>query len=491
MTREFANLNSVPVSHRWERITNLPDDWETLARPDLDAMLALWLGEKGSLRDQAKVDRLSEKLATLWAIETGLIERLYTIDRGMTETLMDLGLGAIERFRTTGRLTANVARMIEDQRAALDFVFSYIKETRPLSLSYIKELHQLILRNQVDTEAIDGLGRRFRAPLLRGEWKKLPNNPLTPEQTIHEYCPPEFVQEEMENLLSLHHAHDAHGVRPEVEAAWLHHRFTQIHPFQDGNGRIARALSTMVFLKAGFLPLVVRDKEHRGAYISALERGDAGDLSPLVNLFANIQTKDLEDAMTFVREIRGQGIRELATSAANASKRRMQQDEEAIGDVAAHLKDLVRARLEEVAFELKQAFSDAGVTLDCSVRTEDNTNAGWWSRQIISAAQTYRYFADFGRFRHWVQLRLTVVDVDIPRWSIIVSLHHKQSRAGLMAAVMLLTATDAEFGDDRPVMLGSDREFTFGAGSKVSDEAFRTWLGDGLKRLLEDWQSRV
>ena len=61
----------------------------------------------------------------------------------------------------------------------------------------------------------------------------------------------------MDSLIELHRNH--HDVAPEVEAAWLHHRFTQIHPFQE-NGRIARALATLIFVKAE-LPLVVRDSE--------------------------------------------------------------------------------------------------------------------------------------------------------------------------------------------------------------------------------------
>ena len=52
-----------------------------------------------------------------------------------------------------------------------------------------------------------------------------------------------------------------------MEAAWLHHRFVQIHPFQDGNGRIARALSTLIFVKAGWFPLVVRDRIVTGTSI--------------------------------------------------------------------------------------------------------------------------------------------------------------------------------------------------------------------------------
>ena len=46
--------------------------------------------------------------------------------------------------------------------------------------------------------------------------------------------------------------HQGCGVPLEVEAAWLHHRFTQIHPFEDGNGRVARALASLVFIPDGF-----------------------------------------------------------------------------------------------------------------------------------------------------------------------------------------------------------------------------------------------
>ena len=59
----------------------------------------------------------------------------------------------------------------------------------------------------------------------------------------------------MDNLVKWYNSYDKED--PLLVAAWLHHRFTQIHPFQDGNGRVARVLTTMVMLKAGLLPLVV------------------------------------------------------------------------------------------------------------------------------------------------------------------------------------------------------------------------------------------
>ena len=92
----------------------------------------------------------------------------------------------------------------------------------------------------------------------------------------------------MDRLVALHHQHQDNQVPPEIEAAWLHHRFTQIHPFQDGNGRVARCLASLVFIQAGWFPLVLT-RDDRTAYIQASEQADHDDLSGLVNLFSKSQ----------------------------------------------------------------------------------------------------------------------------------------------------------------------------------------------------------
>ena len=483
-------MAEIQVSHAWDPIEDLPADWKRWARPDLDDLLELWDTEKASLKDQAKVERLRERLATLWAIETGIIERLYTVDRGTTETLADLGLEAIQQFSSNGRISPQAVKIIEDQRAALDFVFSYLREERPLSTSYIKELHQLLLAHQTSTEAVDQFGTHFQAELQRGVWKTLPNNPVTSDGSLHEYCPPDFVQDEMDRLIELHLRHMDDGVRPEIEAAWLHHRFTQIHPFQDGNGRVARSLATLVFLKAGFLPLVIRDIEHRESYLRALESADKGDLGPLVSLFSNILSEDLDDAITFVRDIRGQGIREIAVAAASAAKRRIQEDERTLEEFTDALLEIATQRLQEISFELRSAFQEQGLVLDSSVIKNEPENAGWWNQQIISAARQYQYYADFGRFRRWVQLRQTILGSNSPRWHIVVSFHHKEIRTGIMAAIVFLTASEGS-EEQREVSLGSDNEFSFSSGARGAAEDFRTWLDTALEKVLQIWQSRV
>src|SRR5207245_1557815 len=116
-------------------------------------------------------------------------------------------------------------------------------------------------------------------------------------------------------------------------------------------------------------------------------------------------------------------------------------------------------RLNEVEFELKRAFTLAGLRLETLVAYNDENNHDWWTHQIISAARTYHYFADLGLDRRWVQLRLGVQNLIVPNWHVIVSFHHKESRAGLMAAVAFLTTTESGAEEGRQVTLGSTSEF--------------------------------
>jgi fido (protein-threonine AMPylation protein) len=90
----------------------------------------------------------------------------------------------------------------------------------------------------------------------------------------------------MESLLAIfEQTWDAH---PVVRSAWLHHRFVCVHPFQDGNGRVARALTLLVLLRNHYAPLVV-DRNQRADYLDALDEANEGDLRPLVRLFGAVQ----------------------------------------------------------------------------------------------------------------------------------------------------------------------------------------------------------
>ncbi len=84
---------------------------------------------------------------------------------------------------------------------------------------------------------------------------------------------------------------------PIIVAAWLHHRFMQIHPYQDGNGRLARAIATMILLQADLPPIVV-DRDLRTEYIEALELADRADLSRLAEMFAGLERRAIVQALS-------------------------------------------------------------------------------------------------------------------------------------------------------------------------------------------------
>ena len=298
MSRRSAGT---PAGYRWQPIADLPDDWRRLADADLRRLAGEWNEKREKLGSDRAIEEFSDRLKREWAIETGLIERVYTLTRGITEILIERGLR--EEFiasSATDRDPGLVFDMIQAHADAVDGLFDFVKRERELSTSYVKELHAALLTHQETATARDIFGRRVEMPLLRGEYKRRPNNPVRPDGLVHEYCPPEQVASEMDRLIDVHLEHGEREVPPEIEAAWLHHRFTQIHPFQDGNGRVARALATLVMIREGWFPLVVTDAG-RGDYIDALEMADGGELGPLVRLFSGIQRRALEGAIGVAR----------------------------------------------------------------------------------------------------------------------------------------------------------------------------------------------
>ena len=143
-------------------------------------------------------------------------------------------------------------------------------------------------------EAVDSLGKFVEIPLIRGDWKTQENSPIR-DGVRYTYCPPEQVSSEMDRLISIYSEHVDAGVPCEVQAAWLHHRFSQIHPFQDGNGRVARAIASLVLVKDGIFPLVIT-RDDKPKYLDALEAADDGNLKILVSMIATLQVVQFRKA---------------------------------------------------------------------------------------------------------------------------------------------------------------------------------------------------
>jgi hypothetical protein len=138
------------LSHRWAPLEDLPEPSDVLAQLELVPLAQIWSEQKTALEVAESVRLFNEQLRRQWAIETGIIERLYTLDRGITQLLIERGINAAFIPRdSTNQDPELVAALIRDHEAAIEMLFSFVKDERSLTTSYIKELHALLTRHQL------------------------------------------------------------------------------------------------------------------------------------------------------------------------------------------------------------------------------------------------------------------------------------------------------------------------------------------------------
>ena len=480
--------------YKWTPILDYESDPATLAQQELDSLAAVWETERSRLADSEALSEFNRKLHREWAVETGLIERVYEFDRGVTELLIERGIDATLIPHGSGDDPERIASMIQDHEAAIEYVFAFVKDERTLSTSYIKELHQLLTQNQETAEGRDRLGKRVRIPLLRGDYKKRPNNPIGRGGAIHEYCPPEQVASELERLIEIHRAHEK--IAPEVEAAWLHHRFTQIHPFQDGNGRVARALATLVLVKARRFPLVVRSKA-KGDYLDALKAADRGDLNPLVGFFAEIQKREFVRALGLSREVE-KDFR--AEDLIRATRRELEHRRDslagewtAVKEQAEYLQQCAETRMNELKAAIE---TDMGAILEhVQVFVDGESDHGershYFRPQIVAGAQALDYFANLESYRAWVRL----VIHNANQSQILLSFHGigREFRGVLACSAVFFQRVqmDREERETSPaqVLARSLFQINYREDRASTEERFRVWLEECLVTGLSNWRS--
>jgi len=476
----------------------LPDDPATLADAELQTLRRVWLEQKDELEESGLVSTFTERLIREYAIEGGIIERAYTLDRGITQLLIDRGIDAsLIPHSATNKDPQQVASIIQAHQAVVEGVFDLVKGERPLSVGVIKEMHAALLRDESSTLAMDTLGRSVEIPLLRGKYKEYPNNPQRPDKLMHEYCPPEHVAAEMDRMMALHAEHENKGVPTEVEAAWLHHVFTQIHPFQDGNGRIARLLASYVFIKDNYFPLTLTDNQDRERYITALEVADGGDLRPLVTLFGSVQRRTFVKVLGIASTIQRQaGMDQIIAAARHAIVSRKQ----------AHLYKLEQSKrtarmLHELSISTLGALAerlqaDLGpLSADYHFRVDSETDEGhrrhYFKGQITEVAKALDYFANISVYHDWSRLILRVNDQS----EILVSLHGigHDYRGVLAASVGFYKRVETEDGERETTKTTSASETVFQINYLENPETtcgrFERWLEESLTKAMEMWRT--
>ena len=159
-------------------------------------------------------------------------------------------------------------------------------------------------------------------PMACGRLRDVQNYVVSGSRVIYTPPPPAKVKAMMDELVSWINSDEARGLHPVIQAGISHYALVMIHPFEDGNGRVARALATLLLRIRGFdkKGIYAVDEYYEGdreAYYGALRQVDEarGDLTGWLEYYT-------EGVLYSVNTIQGI-IRSLERSAGLSHRQRM------------------------------------------------------------------------------------------------------------------------------------------------------------------------
>ncbi|HBL16234.1 MAG: cell filamentation protein Fic [Elusimicrobia bacterium GWA2_69_24] len=132
------------------------------------------------------------------------------------------------------------ARELLNYREAFDLVTEYLDNGEPLTEALIREIHKRLVKGVRGDKASPGQYRKGQNYVVNSKTK----------QVIYTPPPPAEVPGLMEDMVNW--LRSEHGVNPVLEAGIAQFQIVHIHPFDDGNGRTSRLLSTLCLYRKGY-----------------------------------------------------------------------------------------------------------------------------------------------------------------------------------------------------------------------------------------------
>lgn len=215
-----------------------------------------------------------------------------TLTYGQTEILLMFGkiVGEAD-VRDVHEMTAsNVGLKMMKEEALL-------KET-PLTQQFIRTLHKTLLREDYTVYRTLPGGVQTSYVIHAGQYKTRPNSVITRYGDQFEYATPEETPALMSDLVDWYNDAERSGKFTPIElAAIFHYRYIRIHPFEDGNGRIARLMVNYILTRHDYPMIVVRSRKKK-EYLEALLRTDL-TVGAAPSLGAYASKRDIQQFLTY------------------------------------------------------------------------------------------------------------------------------------------------------------------------------------------------
>jgi Fic family protein len=177
---------------------------------------------------------------------------------------------------------------------AIKWVTEIVHGDYPLNESFIRQLHVLLLKEPYEKPAITPDGKETTRRIEVGKYKSVPNHVKTKTGEIFRFATPEETPLLMGELIEWYRQKkEEQDINPIILAGEFHYKFIRIHPFDDGNGRLARIIMNFILMQYGYPPAIIKT-EDKSNYFAALQQADSGIYEPFFDYIAANLVRSLE-----------------------------------------------------------------------------------------------------------------------------------------------------------------------------------------------------
>lgn len=251
--------------------------------------------------DPAQERRIMQKFRLDWTYHSNAIEG-NTLTYGETKAFLLHGVTA------QGKPFRDYLE-VRGHHEAINYLLEFVRQQNPLTEADIRELHKMILVEPYEVDAVTADGRATTRLVTPGQYKSAPNHVITSTGEMHYYATPEETPAKMGDLMAwFRRETEKVELHPLILAATFHYQFVVIHPFDDGNGRMARLLMNLLLMQYGYPPVII-PLDKKGEYLLALETADAdNNLDPFISHIGKGLLNSLD---LFIRGAKGESIESI------------------------------------------------------------------------------------------------------------------------------------------------------------------------------------